>query len=79
MTEAACAKPPSAPRPSERKMKMKTKKKSGGVLLEILRAVIAAIMGGACAYFTGCTTINFPSDETRPASFNGITSMQVGK
>ena len=55
------------------------KEKLIGLGKEAIRAAIAAIIGVVSAYITGCTTINIPADDARPASFNGITTFRVAK
>ena len=55
-------------------MKRKTKNK----IIKVIKALLAAAFGFAGASLTnGCTTINFPADETRPTSFNGVTNLRV--
>lgn len=56
---------------------MKSKLKA--LLAEAARAAVAAIIGVVSAFLAGCTTINIPADDARPASFNGITTFRVAK
>ena len=53
------------------------KKSTKSLVWDIVKAAAAAIIGVVSAYLTGCTTINFLADDTRPTSFNGITNMRV--
>ena len=53
------------------------KKSTKSLVWDIVKAAAAAIIGVVSAYLTGCTTINFPADDTRPTSFNGITSASI--
>lgn len=52
-------------------------------LKEAARAAVSAFLAAlglaASVSATGCTTINIPADDARPASFNGITTFRVGK
>lgn len=42
-------------------------------------ALIAALGLAASVSASGCTTINIPADDARPASFNGVTTFRVDK
>ena len=55
------------------------KDKLVGLAKEAFRAAVAAIIGVVSAFIAGCTTINIPADDARPASFNGITTFRVTK
>lgn len=55
------------------------KNKLKALLVEALKAAVAAFIGAVTAAISGCTTINIPADDARPASFNGITTFRVGK
>ena len=39
------------------------KKKTKALLLEAVKAAVAAFIGAITAAFTGCTTINIPADS----------------
>ena len=45
--------------------------------MKVVKTLLAAALGFVGANLTGCTTINFPADETRPTSFNGVTNFRV--
>ena len=53
------------------------KKSTKSLVWDIVKAAAAAIIGVVSAYLTGCTPINVPADDTRPTSFNGITSAAI--
>ena len=55
------------------------KDKLVGLAKEAFRAAVAAIIGVVSAFLAGCTTVNIPADDARPASFNGITTFRVAK
>lgn len=58
-------------------MKKLMNKASKGSSRAAVSAFLTAIGVTAILLVTGCTTINFPSDETRPTSFNGVTNFRV--
>lgn len=51
---------------------MKKRKRNRSSRVRVALAVLAAIILVGGAYLAGCTTINIPADDARPASFNGI-------
>lgn len=52
-------------------------------LKEAARAAVSAFLAAlglvASVSASGCTTINIPADDARPASFNGVTTFRVDK
>lgn len=77
LREEACAEPEVPGQVPKKERKRKMKKSTKSLVWDIVKAAAAAIIGVVSAYLTGCTTINFPADDTRPTSFNGITNMRV--
>lgn len=60
-------------------MKTKMKNKIKVLLVEAVKAAVAAFIGAITAAMSGCTTINIPADDARPSSFNGITTFRVNQ
>ena len=60
-------------------MKTKMKNKLKVLLVEAVKAAVAAFIGAITAAMSGCTTINIPADDARPSSFNGITTFRVNQ
>ena len=77
LREEACAEPEVPGQVPKKERKRKMKKSTKSLVWDIVKAAAAAIIGVVSAYLTGCTTISFPADDTRPTSFNGITSASI--
>ena len=58
-------------------MKKLMNKASKGTSRAAVSAFLTTLGVTTILLVTGCTTINFPSDETRPISFNGATNFRV--
>ena len=55
------------------------KKKTKALLVEALKAAVAAFIGAVTAAFSGCTTVNIPADDARCVTTTGGVQVEVNR